>query len=69
MSIKIQYANGDNSYTYLSPDYAVNSEALNEKSVNFTSDYGIKLIGFRQGDLSSADINNFPNGYILFIYE
>lgn len=27
MSIKIQYANGDNSYTYLSPDFAVNSNS------------------------------------------
>ena len=38
MSIKIQYANGNNSYTYLSPDYAVNSTS--SQNANYANSCG-----------------------------
>lgn len=68
-NIVIKLCSGNNVYTEYKPSSAYNSDMVGGKTVNYTSDYGIKLISFKKGDLTDMEKKAIPNRCIVFVYE
>lgn len=68
-NIIIKLCSGNNNYTEYKPYSSYDSDRVNGKTVNYTSDYGIKLISFKKGDLTESEKQAIPDGCIVFVYE